>query len=901
MGVWIDTDMGFDDIAAILVVEHAQVAIDGVSLVFGVATLEQVRRNAAGAAEAFGWRFPIHTGRALPVLAKLETAERILGATGILTAGATLPDAPPLAESDAFAALCAWLERDDGARRILALGPLTNIAAVVLARPDLAARIADLTWMGGGVTSGNHTASAEFNAYADPEAVAIVLAHGVPLRMIDLDLCRKVVAFPDDVLPVRAAGGRSAALLADMLAGYIDIGVSRGRPGMALYDPTAAVAFARPDLVTFRQARIDAELGRRAHARAHGCRDAGDPCDVQRGIRRRRQGGGCARPDPGGAHGGGTAMSGRAHEPHDLDDADLRTRAVAAARGDAPFDVLIAGGTLVDVVTGELRAADVGVVGPLIASVHGRGVRLDAATVIDVDGSFVAPGLIDTHMHVESSMVTPAAYAAAVVPRGVTTIVWDPHEFGNVLGLPGVRWAIDAARDLPLRTVMLAPSCVPSAPGLEVSGADFDADAMAEMLSWPEIGGVAEVMDMRGVIRRDRRISAIVQAGLASGKMICGHARGLEGADLNAFMAAGISSDHELTSADDLMVKLKAGLTIELRGSHAYLLPEFAAALAALGHMPQTVTICTDDVFPDELVDSGGLDAVVRRLVGHGLRPEWALRAATLNAATRLGRADLGLIAAGRRADIAVFADLEEFQATHVFAGGRLVARDGQPTGEIPAHDPDLLRGSMKLVPLAEDDFRVRASGRSVRLATIDRPRFTRWGESEARVERGFAVPPDGTTMIAVVHRHGRVDARPRVGFLTGWGEWRGAFCTTVSHDSHNLTVFGSNARDMAVAANAVIAAGGGLAVASGGKIDAAMPLPLAGLVSDKDLATVADGFRAVRAAADRIVDWEPPLRTFKACFGATLACNAGPHQTDRGIADVSTGTLLESPVLEDA
>ena len=542
--------------------------------------------------------------------------------------------------------------------------------------------------------------------------------------------------------------------------------------------------------------------------------------------------------------------------------------------------------------------ADVGLVGPLIASVHPRGARVDAASVIDVGGGYVTPGLIDTHMHVESSMVTPAAYAAAVLPRGVTTIVWDPHEFGNVLGLPGVRWAIDAAQRLPLRAVMLAPSCVPSAPGLELSGADFDADAMAEMLSWPEIGGVAEVMNMRGVIDRDPRMSAIVQAGLASGKLVCGHARGLEGAELAAFMAAGVSSDHELTSADDLMAKLRAGLTIELRGSHAHLLPEFAAALNTIGHMPQTVTLCTDDVFPDDLMENGGLDDVVRRLVAHGLRPEWALRAATLNAATRLGRADLGLIAAGCRADIAVFADLEEFRATHVFTNGELVARDGRPTKPMAEHDPGLLRGSMKLGPLTEADFRVAATGSTVRIATIDRPRFTRWGEAAATVERGFVVPPDGTAMIAVVHRHGRADARPRVGFLTGWGTWRGAFCTTVSHDSHNLTVFGGNLRDMAIAANAVIAAGGGLAVASAGKIDAVLPLPLAGLVSDQGLDVVAGQFRAIRVAADRIADWQPPLRTFKACFGATLACNAGPHQTDRGIADVATGALLASPVL---
>ncbi|QKK22544.1 nucleoside hydrolase [Rhizobium hidalgonense] len=259
MGVWIDTDMGFDDIAAILVVAQSEFEIDGVSLVFGNAPLPQVRKNAAGAASAFGWTFPIQTGRALPVLGKLETAQAILGATGIPTSGKSLPEAPALAESDAFTALCRWLERD-GQHRILALGPLTNIAAVALARPDLAARIGELVWMGGGVTSGNHTASAEFNALADPEALAIVIAHGLPLRMVDLDLCRKVLAMPEDAEPVRNAGGANAELIADMLSGYISIGTSRGRPGMAIYDPCAAVAFVAPDIVSFRPARIDVEL-----------------------------------------------------------------------------------------------------------------------------------------------------------------------------------------------------------------------------------------------------------------------------------------------------------------------------------------------------------------------------------------------------------------------------------------------------------------------------------------------------------------------------------------------------------------------------------------------------------------------------------------------------------------
>ena len=223
----------------------------------------------------------------------------------------------------------------------------------------------------------------------------------------------------------------------------------------------------------------------------------------------------------------------------DLNAPGLRQRAVQAARGLTPFDVLLTGGTVVDVATGELRVADVGLVGPLIASVHAPDAHHRATEVIGVSGRFIAPSLIDTHLHIESSMVTPRRYAETVVPQGTTTICWDPHEVANVLGLDGMRWAVEASRNLPLRILVLAPSCVPSAPGLELAGAEFDGPEMQEMLGWSEIAGVAEVMDMRGVLDDSDRMRAIVGSGLASGKLVCGHARGLSGDDLQAFATGG--------------------------------------------------------------------------------------------------------------------------------------------------------------------------------------------------------------------------------------------------------------------------------------------------------------------------------------------------------------------------
>ena len=583
-------------------------------------------------------------------------------------------------------------------------------------------------------------------------------------------------------------------------------------------------------------------------------------------------------------------------EPHDLHDPMLRDRAVRAARGQERFDVLLTGGMVADVATGEVREADVGLIGTLIASVHPPGTRNDAREHIALAGRIIAPGLIDSHLHIESSMVTPRRYAEVVVPQGTTTICWDPHEIGNVSGLDGLRWAIAATRDLPLRIEVLAPSCVPSAPGLERTGAYFGPDEMREMLRWPEIAGVAEVMDMRGVLDRQTRMRGIVDAGLASGKLVCGHARGLAGADLQAFAAAGIESDHEITDGDDLLAKLRAGFTVELRGSHDYVLPGAVEALNTLPQIPQTLTVCTDDVFPDDLVQAGGMIDVLRRLVRRGLAPMQALRCATLNAAMRLGRRDLGLIAPGYRADLIVLSDLTDLDVTQVFASGELVAADGRLLIALPPGPPGAPVETMQLKALSDGDFVLRATGVNagrVRLRTVAKPRFTEWGEVEADVRDGAVVLPDDAILMAVIHRHGNVPATPVLGVLQGWSTWRGALATSVAHDCHNLVVFGREPADLAAAANAVIAAGGGMAVATQGAVTAALRLPVCGLLSDAPATEVAAGLRALREAADAIVDWQPPLLTFKSVVGASLACNPGPHVTDLGITDGSTGEVF--------
>ena len=418
------------------------------------------------------------------------------------------------------------------------------------------------------------------------------------------------------------------------------------------------------------------------------------------------------------------------------------------------------------------------------------------------------------------------------------------------------------------------------------------------MLAWPEVRGVAEVMDMHGVLNGSPRMQEIVQAGLDSGKLIEGHARGLSGADLQAYLAAGVTSDHELTSAEDALEKLRAGLTLEIRGSHPYLLPDIVKALKTLPHLSSQITVCTDDVPPDMLLEKGGIIALLNLLIEHGLAATDVLRFATLNAAIRLQRHDSGLIAAGRRADLVVFDSLEKLAARKVYVAGKLVARDGALLQPIPAAEgvtPP--RNTLRLAPLNADDFVLRIPGivhGVARLRHIRGARFTQWGEVEVQVRHGEVQLPAGFSLIWVKHRHGRHQAMPQIALLEGWGELRGAIATSYSHDSHNLVVLGRSAEDMALAANRLIASGGGMALSRQGDILAHVAMPIAGMLSDLPAAELARQFGELRDLSAEIADWEPPYRVFKAIEGTCLACNAGPHLTDLGLTDGTTRQIVE-------
>ncbi|MCL4561542.1 MAG: amidohydrolase family protein, partial [Chloroflexi bacterium] len=383
-------------------------------------------------------------------------------------------------------------------------------------------------------------------------------------------------------------------------------------------------------------------------------------------------------------------------------------RLLRVAKGDEPADLVIANGKLLNVVTREIHPATVGICEDTIAYVTDpEDTLVQGRQVIDATGMWIAPGLIDSHMHVESTHATPRYFAEAVVPRGVTTVAQDPHEIANVLGAVGVDYMRQAARGLPLRVLTFVPTCVPSVPGLETAGAAFIAADVEALLGGPGTLGLAEVMDYWGVIRQSPRISEIVKAGRKHGVILTGHIRGLGGRELNTYLAAGIDSDHEVLTPEGILSRTRLGMTVEICCTmHRDNIPEAVASWRQRGHL-ENVVFVTDDVPPHELVQEGHLDRGVRRAIALGMDPVDAVRAASLVPARRLRRYDLGCVAPGRTADLLIIRDLAAFEVYQTVASGMLVAQEGkmlQPSiSDYPI--PDAARNSVHLDALQAGDF----------------------------------------------------------------------------------------------------------------------------------------------------------------------------------------------------
>lgn len=550
------------------------------------------------------------------------------------------------------------------------------------------------------------------------------------------------------------------------------------------------------------------------------------------------------------------------------------------ARGQAPADLVLANARLVNVFSAEVQEADVAIADDAIVGV-GRG--WEARRVLDLHGRYVAPGFIDAHVHVESAMVPPRELARAVVPRGVTTLIADPHEIANVLGLEGVRFMLANARGAPFTVLVNAPSCVP-ATDMETSGASLPAAELARLLEEPGVLGLGEVMDFPGVVAGRPEVLAKLEPFRK--RPVDGHCPGLSGKGLCAYVAAGIGSDHECTSVEEAREKLRLGMTIFLREATGArdlrtLLPLVTA------ENERRFCLCTDDREPSDLLAEGSVDHLVRAAIEEGLAPLTALRLATLNPAEHFQLSDRGAVAPGRRADLVVFDDLRAPRPDLVYVAGRLVARAGtliEPLPPVPL--PRAVVGSVQ-VDWSRVDLRIPAAGRRVRVIRALPDRIvTRSEVADVAIRDGEAVadPARDLLKMAVIERHGR-RGTVGLGFVAGVGLRRGALASTVAHDHHNLLVIGADDRSMLKAAQAVASAGGGQAAADGDRVLALLPLPIAGLMSDLPIEAVR-GLSADLAAAAGALG-SPLRRPFATLSFLALEVVPELKLTDLGLVDV--------------
>jgi adenine deaminase len=567
---------------------------------------------------------------------------------------------------------------------------------------------------------------------------------------------------------------------------------------------------------------------------------------------------------------------------------DALARLVRVARGQEPADLVVRGGRVVDVLTQQVRDADVAIAGDRIAAV-GRDLPAGRET-IEAAGRYVAPGLIDAHVHVESSMVAPGRFADAVLPHGTTTVVSDPHEIANVLGVAGVEWMLAASAGLDLSVLMMAPACVPASP-LETAGARLVAEDLIGLARrHPRVLGLAEMMNYPGVLAGDPVELAKLSA--FAGGLVDGHAPGMTGADLQAYLAAGVRSDHECLTAAEAREKVAGGMTVFLReATNARNLLDVLPAVTP--ENARRFAFCTDDRVPGELLDDGSIDALVRMAVGAGLDPLIAITMATLNAAEHYGLRDRGAVAPGRRADLVVFEDLNDLRPSLVLAGGRVVARDGERAGG-GAAAPGGLPPTMDVA--WREDLRLARAGDRVRAIGLIEDQLVTTSELRALTPGaagGFAAPQpaDDLLRLSVVERH-HATGNVGHGFVTGFGLRAGALASSVAHDSHNIVTVAADDGDALVAARAAAELGGGLVVAAGGEVRATVPLPLAGLMADRPPREVATELARAEAVAREL-----GCRVgapFMALSFLALPVIPSLKLTDRGLVDVDAFALTD-------
>jgi adenine deaminase len=551
---------------------------------------------------------------------------------------------------------------------------------------------------------------------------------------------------------------------------------------------------------------------------------------------------------------------------------------MAVARGDEPADLVLAGGRVLSVFTKEWLDVDVAIKD---GHVVGLG-RYQGRERIDVAGAYVVPGFIDAHMHIESSKLTVDEFARAVLPHGTTAVVADPHEIANVLGTDGIHWLLDSCEDLPLDVYVMASSCVPAS-RFESPRRPFTPGDIESLLRRSRTIGVAEMMNFPGVIAGLPSELAKLQTGLTN--HVDGHAPGVRGPALNAYIAAGIRSDHEATTYDEALEKRRLGMWVMLReASIAHNLRDLLPLVKR--HGTEWCMLCTDDREPDFIVEHGHINQMVRVAVAEGVSPEDAIVMATINPATYHRLWHLGAVAPGYQADILILDDLQSFKP-------RQVLKRGEAARFQKLEVPDWVKQTVNMAPVDAISFRIPAGPKKIRVIGVIPEQLLTTSDSlapHAKDGQLVADPARDLVKIAVIERH-HASGRIGLGFATNVGLKRGAFASTVAHDAHNVVVLGVADEDMAACAMRLAEIGGGIVIADGGRVVEELPLPVAGLMSDRPLAEVHERLRSMDSRLKAMgVTVSSPFMTL-----SFLALSVIPELkiTDRGLVDVGRFELV--------
>ncbi len=552
---------------------------------------------------------------------------------------------------------------------------------------------------------------------------------------------------------------------------------------------------------------------------------------------------------------------------------------IKTARGEGRADLLLKNANLINVLSGEIYPADVAIYGDTVVGIG----HYEAEREMNLGGKFVCPGFIDAHVHIESSMVTPPEYAKAVVPRGTTSVISDPHEIANVMGVEGITLMAEMADGIPLNTYIMLPSCVP-ATEMETSGARLEARDLEGLRDKEWVLGLGEVMNFPGVIQCMPDMLRKIE--MARGKPIDGHCPDLRGKDLAAYITAGIRSDHECTSLEEAREKLRNGMAILIReGSMAKNLEDLLPLVNS--ENARRCLFASDDRHPDDLMEEGHLDFIRSKSIRLGLSPITAIQMATINVAEAYGLRDVGAVVPGFRADLVVLDDLGSFIVDRVFKDGRLVARGGKMLPETMPPKGVEMRNTVKVRSISPEVIVIRAQGRLAKIIeiipgqlvtkSVVEPVTIRDGKAKADPERDIL-------KVAVFERH-TASGNIGLGFVRGFGLRGGAMGSSVAHDAHNIVVVGDNDMDMAIAAAQIAEMGGGLVIARRGKISGALALPFAGLMSDKGIEHVGRKLKLMRKMSrDMGCKLEDP---FMALAFLSLPVIPELRITDRGLVDV--------------